>query len=185
MRTVSYLVLLLLGGVDNNARRRMDNLQLLDDGGGVAGHEELLEVVDDHLFAAIGAAGGAHDGSQVLDRLHILQDRLIYPLHVLRVDHLRWSGRDVGSEPRTCVPSFSICDRPAFWGIRSMVHGRSEVALDLVRWGKRLPIRSSSGGRQRVCVEGTRQDKRRRGRERKSTAHTEAEKVNLLCLWRR
>lgn len=48
------------------ARRREPHLQLADDGGGVVGHKQLVEVVDNHLVHACwrGHAGEAGTGKR-------------------------------------------------------------------------------------------------------------------------
>ena len=53
-----YLLLLHLRSQDHHLGRGVLDLQLPDDGGGVVGDEELLQVVDHHLVHAVRAVSG-------------------------------------------------------------------------------------------------------------------------------
>ena len=49
MHRFSYLLFHHLGAENHHLGCRVFHLELSDDGGRVVGHEELLEVIDDHL----------------------------------------------------------------------------------------------------------------------------------------
>lgn len=53
----THLVFLLLTGHHQNFAGGVDDLELANDGGRVGSYKELVEVVDDHLVAAIGTYG--------------------------------------------------------------------------------------------------------------------------------
>ncbi|KAI3488849.1 hypothetical protein L1887_47048 [Cichorium endivia] len=61
----------------------MHHVELANDGGGVRGDKEPLEVVDDHLVASVGTERGAHDLRELVDRLDVAQHRLLDALEVL------------------------------------------------------------------------------------------------------
>ena len=74
---VTDLRLLHLRRHHEQLRCRVLHLQLLDDGRGVVGDEELLKMVDHHLVHAVGAKRGAHAAAQLLRRLDVLVGRLL------------------------------------------------------------------------------------------------------------
>lgn len=80
---VAHLVVLLLRRADEQFCGGVHDLELAHDCGGVGGDKELLEVVDDHLVAAVGAKRGAGDGHEVPGGLDVAVDGLFEALHVL------------------------------------------------------------------------------------------------------
>ena len=54
----------------------MFDLELPDNGGGVVGHEELLQMVDDHLVHAVGAVGRGHGIRKLFARRDVPDDGL-------------------------------------------------------------------------------------------------------------
>mmetsp|Transcript_69763 Transcript_69763/g.145466 ORF Transcript_69763/g.145466 Transcript_69763/m.145466 type:complete len:210 (-) Transcript_69763:269-898(-) len=77
VRSIADFFLLSFGRHRHKLCRWVNDLHFLDNRCSIVGHEDLVEVVDDHLVHAIGSDGCAGDRRQLFARFNVLENSLI------------------------------------------------------------------------------------------------------------